>query len=66
MMAGRFGLGKDMNALASLKTGNAEETRAVDALLGSTQVPPIYFRKSIFNTLLLTGALMYVSKSLYD
>ncbi|CAL8465573.1 g5109 [Coccomyxa elongata] len=34
---GRFGLGKDMNALASLKTGNAEETRAVDALLGSTK-----------------------------
>ena len=34
--AGRFGFQKEMNALHSLRTGNAEETEAVASLLGST------------------------------
>lgn len=34
--AGQFGFQKEMNALRSLRTGNAAETEAVTSLLGST------------------------------
>lgn len=35
--AGRFGFQKEMNALSSLRTGNAAETDAVTSLLRGTQ-----------------------------